>query len=68
MSWMSHNPDAIDTYIEAYLVEKGFQKETGDWQECEQDFQTPAEALEHYCPNNWSALLGEFEQYYFEDR
>jgi len=64
MSWMSHNPEVLDVYIEGFLVEKGFQAEIGDWQE--QSFRTPAEALEYYCPDDWGSLLGEFEQAYFE--
>ena len=63
MSWLSHNPEALDTYIEAYLVENGFQKEIG-----EGNFLTATEALEYYCPDEWTKLLGEFEQYYFESR
>ena len=66
MSWMSHNPDALDNYIEEFLVENSYQAEVGDWQE--QDFQTPAEALEYHRPDDWSNLLAEFEQAYWESR
>lgn len=68
MSWMSHNPDALDKYIEEFLIEEGYQMEVGDWQAQVQDFLTPAEALEYYCPENWTSLLAEFEQAYVESR